>query len=245
MAFARKYAPVQRAAVELAWGDRGIRPAARVRQLAALGELTDEHGARVEPFELPESAVRTIGARYLRRRRAREILEAPAQVPADALEQLRRRLLLALESELQRVERAQSSRAGRPPRVPITEQLRLIARAARELAALPAPGAAPADEPRSPGARAQRGLAAAIVRANASGAPAALEPAAGADINAAPAPVHEQLIAEQSSEDLERSAALRINGSASACDLEAPGSHARAALHASSVRVQQPAPGAE
>lgn len=240
MAFERKYTPREREAIELAWGDSAIRPAGRIVELARRGELRDRHGESCEPFAVPASAVRSIGARYLRRRRARAAELAPA--PADALEDLRRRLLVALEGELERVERSIESRraGGRLPRVPIAESVRAIARAARELAALPAPGEpAPAGGRAQGGSLSQRGLAAAIVRANASGAAPALEPAAR--VNAAPAPVGElSPLTDAPAESLEdgASAAERINDRASSRDLEAPGSMARDQLGATSVRVR-------
>jgi len=228
MAFERKYAPPQREAIELAWGDAGIRPAARICELARSGALRDRHGESCAAFAVPESAVRSIGARYLRRRRARARELAPPAV--DRLEALRGRMLDALEDELERVERSLESRrnSGRPPRIPAADQIRALARAARELAALQAPTSA---GERPPAAVSQRGLAAAIVRANASGAPPAM------------APVGEL---QTSSERLEdptgaRSPRERIYDGASAGDLEAPGTRADASareLSATSVRVR-------
>jgi len=173
LTFASRYSDEQRRALELAWGDRAIRPAARIVELARAGELRDDRGELLEAFEPPESAVRSIGARYLRRRRARA---ARLVAPADALELLRGRLYAALELELEQLESEQRARAkgGRPPRVPIAERVRLCARATRELAAIPAAGAAPvAEQPRSH----QSALASAILRAQSAGAAPALEPA--------------------------------------------------------------------
>jgi hypothetical protein len=242
LTFARKYNDEQRSAVEIAWGDRAIRPAARIVELARSGDLSDTHGRPVEAFELPESAVRTLGARYVRRRQQHEI-ELRRGTSPDALEQLRRRMLLALELELQRLERLQTRTVGRAPRVPIAEQLRQLARAARELAAVPTleqPAPASGARPHS------AGLAAAIVRANASGAPAALEPATGARVNGPlMAPVTEQQSSEQSSEDPSSDGAHawrgpRINDASDARATDAPGCSAPAQLSASELRVREP-----
>jgi len=228
MAFERKYAPPQREAIELAWGDAGIRPAARICELARSGALRDRHGESCAAFAVPESAVRSIGARYLRRRRARARELAPPAV--DRLEALRGRMLDALEDELERVERSLESRrnSGRPPRIPAADQIRALARAARELAALQAPTSA---GERPPAAVSQRGLAAAIVRANASGAPPAM------------APVIEPLEPSESLEDGESAAALapRIYGGSLERDRMAPGTRAddiSRELQATSVRVR-------
>lgn len=127
------YTDPQRDAVERAWLERGIRPARRVAALAAAGELEG-----LDPFTIPEATVRDIGRRA-RKRQAGEVRSALAQLPhRDAINTLRVRLLAASDRELERLERRQ--RAGRD--VP-GEELRQIARAVRELAALPGP-----DDPR-------------------------------------------------------------------------------------------------
>lgn len=229
MTFERRYSPPQREAVELAWGDAGIRPAERISELARRGELRDIRGAALEPFELPAGTVRAIGARYLRRRAGRERERVLIAAP-DPVEQLRRRLLVAIDDELAKVESQQRRQriGGRPPRVSIVDQLRAIGRATRELAALPAPGAAPpAGAP--PAAVSQRGLAAAIVRANASGAAPALEPVS------APA---QELSPYANDGGESAGAAQRMNESAGARELEAPGTLSGARLGASAVRVR-------
>jgi hypothetical protein len=125
-----------------------------------------------------------------------------------------------------------------------------LARAGRELASLPTLE----QPPHVAGARPHTaGLAAAIVRANASGAPAALEPPepprapAIAPVESPPmAPVTEQPKTEQTLAELARDGALddwrsrRINETRDELAGEAPGLASPAALSASEVRVREP-----
>ncbi len=134
-AFASRYTEQQRDALAVAFVDDGVRPAKRVVELAALGKL-EVGGQRVEPFDAHPDSVRHF-ARVLRKRRAEaetsELLAAP---PQRAVEILRRRLVALVEVETQRIERQQADSAAPP--VP-GEVLRQLARALREIAALPGP----------------------------------------------------------------------------------------------------------
>ncbi len=133
--FVSKYTEQQREALAGAFVDDGVRPANRVVEMAALGKL-EVRGQRVEPFEAHPDSVRHF-ARVLRKRRANadtsELLAAP---PQRAVEILRRRLVALVEMETQRIERQQADPAAPP--VP-GEVLRQLARALREIAALPGP----------------------------------------------------------------------------------------------------------
>jgi hypothetical protein len=120
--------------------------AGQVAHLAAGGELTHPSGARLEPFSVPESTIRSI-ARRSRHKEAAALAATPliGMPPRDAVERLRVRLLSATAAELDRIEVDQSE--GRSVS---GEALRQVARALRELSSIPGP-----DEPRPrpPGAK--------------------------------------------------------------------------------------------
>jgi len=128
---AQKYSAGQREALAVAFEVRRIRPARRVVEMAAAGEL-EHNGVRLEPFEANEASVRGYAA-YLRKRRAGQ-LSSPLEDASrrDAVERLRVRLVRAADAELRSIERRQ--REGVP--VP-GEEIRQVARAAREIASLP------------------------------------------------------------------------------------------------------------
>ena len=141
------YTPDQRRAVQQTYGDRNIRPARAIVDLAAAGELTAD-GHKVAPFTVTESSVRDIGRRYLRKRQKTAQRAIAAMSATDGLDEIRRRLAVVIDEQLSYVERLQAR--GRHKDVS-GEQLRQIGRAARELAALPGPdGKPPAG--RTPGA---------------------------------------------------------------------------------------------
>lgn len=145
----RKYSDQQRRAVIQARLERGL-PAKAVSELAARGELVALNGDKLEPFEIPEGTVYSYGrnAESRRRRAATSTLaDQPAQ---DAVEEIRRRLVAALDHETMRLD----ERRRRKPNEPSdAEQLRKCARALRELAAMPAPG----ERGRQPGRPGQDG----------------------------------------------------------------------------------------
>lgn len=164
------YTEQQRTAIEDAYLDEGIRPARRIADRAARGELRCD-GEPVAPFRTSESSVRDL-ARRARKRRAGRLQSKLAELPPrDAVEALRRRLLSLVDHELTRVEREQKRRGSKPIS---GERLRQIARAARETAALPG---LDDPRPRAPGAHVPEaggkldgatrgGLAAAVLRAH-------------------------------------------------------------------------------
>jgi hypothetical protein len=127
--FDRRYTDAQRDALVEAYVDRGVRPARRVAELAAAGELT-HNGEPVERFTVPVSTVRSLARDARRHRHSTATLDSLA--PRDAVERLRLRLIRAIDRELNRVERRQ--RAGEPVK---GEELRQLARAQRELAQIP------------------------------------------------------------------------------------------------------------
>ncbi len=132
-AWQKAYTDDQRDAIEQAWGDRGIRPASRIQTLAADGELT-RNGDLIPAFHIPETTIRTIGARYVRSCEGHIRSKLAVQPPGDAVEQLRQRLVNAVNTEIGRIERKQEKRQEVKG-----EQLRQVARAIREIAAIPGP----------------------------------------------------------------------------------------------------------
>lgn len=146
--FERKYSDAQKGAIQEAWGDRGVRPAKRISAQAAAGELT-YLGELVPAFAVPDTSVREIGGKYLRRREraARDALAG--QAPRDTVEAIRQRIAVALDVQLGNIERLQAR--GKFERVSVNE-LQQIGKALRELAALPGPSNEPA-QARRPGAR--------------------------------------------------------------------------------------------
>jgi hypothetical protein len=140
--FAHVYTDQQREALATTYEDRGVRPARRVAELAAAGELTLD-GDKLAPFATTENTVRDC-ARKLRNRRAGELKSSLATLPPrDAVEVLRRRLISLADRELSVLEH---SRRGKVQ----IERLRQIVRVVREASALPGP-----DDPRpaQPGQR--------------------------------------------------------------------------------------------
>jgi hypothetical protein len=127
--FDRRYSDAQRDALVEAYVDRGVRPARRVAELAAAGELTHD-GEPVERFTVPASTVRSLARDARRHRHSTAALDSLS--PRDAVERLRLRLIRAIDRELNRVERRQ--RAGEPVK---GEELRQLARAQRELTQIP------------------------------------------------------------------------------------------------------------
>lgn len=120
--------------------------AGRVAELAARGELKHPTEALLGPFVIPASTVRSLA----RRARLREAaaLAATALVdkpPRDAVECLRVQLLLAIESEIRRIEVEQGE-----GQAVSGEALRQVARAIRELASIPGPNG---PRPPAPGAK--------------------------------------------------------------------------------------------
>lgn len=131
---AAKYTQCQRDAIATVYTLMDA-TAGRVAQLAAAGELKHPVGARLGPFEVPENTVRSIARRERIRRAATQAAVALVdQPPRDAVERLRQRLIVGVDVELTRIEIEQAA-GGR-----VTgEELRQVARAARELAAIPGP----------------------------------------------------------------------------------------------------------
>jgi hypothetical protein len=147
--FTAKYTDEQREAVAQAYEDRGIRPARRIRELAQAGELTWK-GEPLEAFDMPEPSILCY-AGNLRRKRAGKVKSTLADLPhRDAVESLRRRLLAAADQHLIDYEKAQKKPGAKPD----PELLRQIARATREIAAMPGPKE---PKPVAPGQRRRNG----------------------------------------------------------------------------------------
>lgn len=163
--FAVKYTNEQREALGAAYEDLGIRPAARVVAMAKAGRLTCD-GKTLEPFDAHEDTVRDL-ARKLRQRRAGTVKSKLEQEgPRDSVEQIRVRMLRIIDAELTIEERRKRGTRD-------LERIRGLVRAARELAAMPAPNEPrpvkpgdkhPEDNKRHDGAT-RGGLGASILRA--------------------------------------------------------------------------------
>jgi hypothetical protein len=125
---AAKYTDQEREALGVAVVDRGI-PPARVVELAAAGELTLD-GARLEPFETNVHTVRDRAAKLKKRRAGAQRSELEKTNPRDALEQLRVRLVRLADRELAAEERKKAGTCD-------PERIRQLARAGREIAAIP------------------------------------------------------------------------------------------------------------
>lgn len=132
VAFEPKYDAAQREAIVHAYSELGIRPAHHVVRLAAHGELPLVRGRRVAPFAIPEDTVRSMTREYRRKRAGLVRSRLLGEEPRDALELLRRRLVNATDATLTDYEKA-------PPEHRDLRQLIHVARALREIAALPGP----------------------------------------------------------------------------------------------------------
>jgi hypothetical protein len=130
-AFNPRYSDREREAVVEAYEDRRIRPARRVAELAAAGELEFD-GERLEAFEIPVSTVRSLARDARRRRTGEPPSDLLTESPRDAVEALRRQLINTADEMLKAENRKKPER--RDP-----ERVRQIARAAREIASLPGP----------------------------------------------------------------------------------------------------------
>jgi hypothetical protein len=149
--FQATYTDAQRDALARAFTERGIRPAARVVALAEAGEL--EPG--LEPFTVAggPNSVRTFAARLRKRQSGELVSELAKGPPRDAVEALRRRLVHLVESMLTDAERKRKHGTLRPV------DIGPIARALRELAAIPGPHEQRTVQPgeRTPGDRTRDG----------------------------------------------------------------------------------------
>lgn len=147
-AFQAKYTADQREAIASAVIDRGA-SAPRVVELAAAGQLTDTHGAQLEPFSVPVNTVRSEVRKAKKRRHGEAASTLAKAEPRDAVEALRRRIVTMLDEELGVEERKR--KGNRDP-----ERVRQICRAMREAAAIPGPRE---ERKPAPGQRAKDGKA--------------------------------------------------------------------------------------
>lgn len=242
--FAQKYSDAERDAVRDYAATHPDATGNEIADLARRGMLKVA-GEPVPAFTMPPATVRDLKRRARRAAegRARSALEtAPAR---DALEQLRRRLVSATDHKLAHVERLINN--GAHERVN-GEDLRQLARAVREIAAIPGADGSPAAGRRpgehvpgtgkatgdaaTDGGRTRGGLAGSII--------AAAQPKR---INAEPAPVPEDvdLAGDELGETADADATTsedseRIN----AGDSDDPGSYARGRI-AELARVAYPA----
>jgi hypothetical protein len=162
--FEQRYTAAQKEAAVHASVDRGI-PGNRILQMAAAGELRDQRGDPVPRFTMPLPTLRSY-AHEERKRRRGDTKRPVAQLPhRDAIEQLRSRIVVLADTELERLEKQQRKGTTKLDLQRASQVLRLI----REAAALPdrtdarpvAPGARqPSTGKRTPGdSHTQSGLA--------------------------------------------------------------------------------------
>ncbi len=152
--------------------------APQVAERAAAGELEHPSGVRLGPFEIPENTVRSIARRErIRRAAAQAATDLVDQPPRDTVEHLRRRFVTAIDAEMTRIEISHAE-----GQFVTGEALRQVARALRELAAIPGP-----NDPRPPapgakingvrnGSETRGGLAGKILAASRGTAPASSGP---------------------------------------------------------------------
>jgi hypothetical protein len=166
MAFKRVYTDEQREAVVQAWLDRGIRPAKAIRILAEEGELV-YNGERLGAFKIPQSNIPSMIAKEVKRRAGRANNPLTALPPADALDNLRKRLLSLAHTEVAKLEREQQ-KPGKHGDIDL-KRLHEAARVVREVAALRQSKGAPAPSPQSEkqrrGSPAEGGMAGKLIRA--------------------------------------------------------------------------------
>lgn len=132
--FERLYTDEQTDAVHFAYTDRHIRPARRVRELAEAGELTNRAGEQMPAFTMPEETIRAVAMKIQRKRLGlarTKLTDLPAQ---DAQVELKRRLTAIADNGTQ----AALERQARGTE-PDWEEMRLLARAVKEIVAIPEP----------------------------------------------------------------------------------------------------------
>jgi hypothetical protein len=129
---APRYTQWQREAVAAAY-TLTTATAGRVAALAAAGELEHPSGARLGPFEIPESTVRSIARRARAKEAdARATLGLAEMEPRAAVEFLRLQLADVIDTEFDRIEIEQSE-----GRAVSGEAFRQLARAVREFSCIP------------------------------------------------------------------------------------------------------------
>jgi hypothetical protein len=133
-----RYIPWQREAIAAAYTHM---TAGRVAELAASGGLVHPSGARLSPFCVPENTIRSIALRARHKQAAAEArVETVDLAPRSAVERMRRQLVVAIDTEVSRIEIEQAE--GRQINLAGLVQ---VVRAVLELAAIPG-----VDEPRPP-----------------------------------------------------------------------------------------------
>jgi hypothetical protein len=130
----RKYTDGQRAAVIY---HRNVRKLSGkvISDLARRGELESVAGEPLGAFEIPKDSVYSMGRDDIARARRSEVSKLVTALPADANEAIRRRLVEIVDRRTAKL--LEVTRRGKEVD---PEELRKLARAAREIAALPAYG---------------------------------------------------------------------------------------------------------
>lgn len=133
-AFVQKYSDEAKEAMYQASIARGL-SYPRIAELARAGELTRSNGEKIPPFGIHVMYLGEIVRKEHRRRTGRAATDLAKLPPRDGIEALRRRLLSVadhMSDDLAKQAKRDVSKAD-------PERLRQIARAVRELAALPGP----------------------------------------------------------------------------------------------------------
>lgn len=215
----RKYTDAQRAAVIYHRNVRGLSGHVISNQ-ARNGELESVTGDTLAAFEIPHNTVYSLGRDERAKLRRNEVSKLVHATPADANEEIRRRLIEITDRRTAKL--VDDSRRGKNVDV---EELRKLARAAREIAALPAYGLR-APQPGRQAAGAPEGETPAR---SSSMAGAMYEAARGGAIGPAPEDIHTPVQVEGSAADAGAGAG-GADGAAGDGSGEGPGSRARSQI---------------
>lgn len=129
-----KYTREQKRAIEQAWFTERVRPARRIVGLAAIGRLKLDTET-LPAFEIPLGSLTSIIQEAKRRQSGILKRELSQLTPQDQVEAFRRRLTHVVDLELEKVERHAKKRDESVSPV----QLKQLASALKELAAIPQP----------------------------------------------------------------------------------------------------------
>jgi hypothetical protein len=132
--FEPKYTNEQREAVDFAYMDRAIRPARRIVELAAAGELVGRNGVKLEAFEIDQRTVRSIASKAQKKRLGIGKTRLTEMPERDAKAELKRRLIAIADHGTQTILDRQAKGEETP-----WQQVSLMTRAVREINALPEP----------------------------------------------------------------------------------------------------------
>lgn len=130
--FELKYTDEQRDAVAFAYEDRKIRPAQRVHDLAAAGEL-EWNGKKLEPFDVPLNTIRDLAKKLRKGRQGGIPSQMSGMAAPDAREAMRQRCLNAWDALMRDLERQTSRDASKVD----PKRIRELALAGFDIARMP------------------------------------------------------------------------------------------------------------